>query len=101
MGSDITDIGLKSLSDEELEEIISIVDTKIELFLQNHEFWKLLTDFGIIASLSQSSDNVLTLTLDFDISGGLSSLQLDELQQEVYEYAQDVLKEELLCRKNF
>ncbi len=101
MGSDITDIGLKSLSDDELEEIISIVDTKIELFLQKHEFWKLLTDFGIITSLSQSSDNVLTLILDFDISGGLSSLQLDELQQEVYEYAQDALKEELLCRKNF
>ncbi len=100
MGSDITDIGLKSLSNDELEEIVSIVDNKIELFLQNHKFWKLLTDFGVIISLSQDSYNVLTLILDFDISGGLSSLHLDELQQEVYEYAQEVLKEELLCRKN-
>jgi hypothetical protein len=100
MSSDITDIGLKSLSDDELEEIILIVDKKIELFLQNHKSWKLLTDFGVIVSLSQDSDNVLTLILDFDISGGLSSLHLDELQQEVYEYAQEALKEELLCRKN-
>ena len=99
MVTDITDIGLRALSDDELEEIISIVDRKIELFLQNHKSWKLLTDFGIVLSLSQSSNNVLTLLLDFDISGGLSSLQLDELQQEVNEYAQDVLKEELLCRK--
>ncbi|MCK5141119.1 MAG: hypothetical protein KAQ70_02910 [Candidatus Heimdallarchaeota archaeon] len=100
MASDIIDIGLTSLSDDELEEIVSIVETKIDLFLQNHKSWKLLTDFGIIVSLSQASDNVLTLILDFDISGGLSSLQLDELQQEVNEHAQDVLKEELLCRKN-
>ncbi|MHA1201289.1 MAG: hypothetical protein ACTSQ4_02055 [Candidatus Heimdallarchaeaceae archaeon] len=100
MSSDITDIGLKSLSDDELEEIILIVDEKIELFLQNHKSWKLLTDFGVVVSLSQDSDNVLTLILDFDISGGLSSLHLDDLQQEVYEYAQEVLKEELLCRKN-
>lgn len=100
MASDITEIGLKSLSDEELEEIITIVETKIDLFLQNHKFWKLLTDFGIVVNLSQSSDNILTIILDFDISGGLSTLQLDEIQQEVYEYAQDVLKEELLCRKN-
>lgn len=100
MVTDITDIGLKALSEDELEEIVSIVDTKMELFLQNHKSWKLLTDFGIIVSLSQSSDNVLTLILDFDISGGLSSLQLDELQQEINEYAQGVLKEELLCRKN-
>ncbi|MCG3223998.1 MAG: hypothetical protein H7647_05995 [Candidatus Heimdallarchaeota archaeon] len=100
MSSDITDIGLKSLSDDELEEIILLVDKKIELFLQNHKSWKLLTDFGVIVSLSQDSDNVLTLILDFDISGGLSSLHLDELQQEVYEYAQEALKEELLCRKN-
>lgn len=100
MSSDITNIGLKSLSDDELEEIILIVDEKIELFLQNHKSWKLLTDFGVVVSLSQDSDNVLTLILDFDISGGLSSLQLDELQQEVYEYAQEVLMEELLCRKN-
>ena len=100
MVTDITDIGLKALSEDELEEIVSIVDTKMELFLQNHKSWKLLTDFGIIVSLSQSSDNVLTLILDFDISGGLSSLQLDELQQEINEYAQGVLKEELFCRKN-
>ena len=100
MASDIINIGLTSLSDDELEEIVSIVDTKIDLFLQNHKSWRLLTDFGITVSLSQSSNNVLTLILDFDMSGGLSSLQLDELQQEVNEYAQNVLKEELLCRKN-
>lgn len=100
MGSEIIDIGLTTLSDDELEDIITIIEKKIDLFLQNHKFWKLLTDFGIIVALSQSSDNVLTLTLDFDISGGLTTAQLEELQYDIYEYAMEVLKEELICRKN-
>ncbi|MBY9001635.1 MAG: hypothetical protein KGD64_12015 [Candidatus Heimdallarchaeota archaeon] len=100
MSSGIIDIGLETLSDDELEEIITGLETKIDLYLQKNNQWKLLTDFGIIVSLSQTADNILTLILDFDMSGGLSSLQLDELQEDVYEYAQEVLKEELICRKN-
>lgn len=100
MSSSFEEIGIKMFTDDELEEIADSLELKIDSYLHEHKFWKLLTDFGIIVSLIQSSDKILTLTLDFDMAGGLSSSQLDALQEEIYEYAQKLLKEELLCRKN-
>ena len=100
MSSDIVNIGLRKFSDEELEEIASLIETKIDVYLHEHEFWKLLTDFGFIVNLTQSSDNVLTLILDFDMAGGMPSSQLSSLQEEIYDYAQEILEEELICRKN-
>jgi hypothetical protein len=100
MSSEIEDIGLKALSDEELEELAFNVEEKILVFIQNHANGQLLTDYSIIVNLSQSPDNILTLTLDFDIAGGLSSSQLEKLQEELFEYGQTSLKEELKCLKN-
>ena len=100
MSSEIEDIGIKALSDEELEEIAFNVEEKILIFIQNHTSGELLTDYSIIVNLSQTPDNILTLTLDLDIAGGLSSSQLESLQEELFEYGQKILKEELKCLKN-
>ena len=100
MTSEIEDIGIETLTDEELEEIASNVEEKLISFIQEHSFGKFLTDYSFIVNLSQDSDNLLTLTLDFDISGGLSSSQLESLQEELFKYGQDALKEELICLKN-
>ena len=100
MSSEIEDIGIKSLTDEELEEIAFNVEEKILIFIQKHESGHLLTDYSIIVNLSQTPDNILTLALDLEIAGGLSSSQLESLQQELFEYGQKTLKEELKCLKN-
>ncbi len=100
MSSEIEDIGIKALTDEELEEIAFNVEEKILNFIQNHTSGQLLTDYSIIVNLSQTPDNILTLALDLDIAGGLSSSQLESLQQELFEYGQITLKEELKCLKN-
>ena len=100
MSSEIEDIGIKALSGEELEEIAFNVEEKILIFIQDHTSGQLLTDYSIIVNLSQTPDKILTLTLDLDIAGGLSSSQLESLQEELFEYGQKILKEELKCLKN-
>ena len=100
MSSEIEDIGIKALSGEELEEIAFNVEEKILIFIQDHSSGQLLTDYSIIVNLSQTPDKILTLTLDLDIAGGLSSSQLECLQEELFEYGQKILKEELKCLKN-
>jgi len=53
-----------------------------------------------VVNLSQNPDNILTLALDFDIAGGLTSSQLEILHEELFECGQKALKEELKCLKN-
>ena len=100
MLSEIEDIGIETLSNKELEDIASNVEEKIITHIQNHDLGKFLTDYSIIINLSQNPDNILTLALDFDISGGLTSSQLKNLQEELFENGQKALKEELKCLKN-
>ena len=100
MSSEIEDIGIETLSNKELEDIASNVEEKIITHIQNHDLGQLLTDYNIIVNLSQNLDNILTLALDFDISGGLTSSQLENLQEELFENGQKALKEELKCLKN-
>lgn len=100
METDVIDIGLNKLTDLELEELASLLEEKILSYLRNSAHWKLLTDYNIIISLSQSPDNLLTLTINFDIAGSITSEELTKLQEEVFCYAQDILEEELLCQKN-
>jgi len=100
MSSEIEDIGIGTLSNEDLEETASNVEEKIIAYIQNHDFGQLLTDYSIMVNLSQNPDNILTLALDFDISGGLTSSQLENLQKELFEHGQKALKEELKCLKN-
>ena len=100
MSTDIIDIGLKSLTDDELEELATFVEEKIYSQFEKFQFWELVTDFDILVGLIQSSNNLLTLTLDFDISGELTEKQLASLQGELSNFGNESLKEELICRKN-
>ncbi|NPD87357.1 MAG: hypothetical protein HGN29_01455 [Asgard group archaeon] len=100
MTTDIIDVGLKSLTDDELEELATFVEEKIYSQFEKSPVWELVTDFDILVGLIQSSNNLLTLTLDFDISGELTEEQLDDLQKELSNYGNENLKEELICRKN-
>ncbi len=100
MTTDIIDIGLKSLTDDELEELATLVEEKIYSQFEKSRFWELVTDFDILVGLTQSSNNLLTLTLDFDISGELTEKQLADLQEELSNSGNENLKEELICRKN-
>ena len=100
METEIIDIGLNKLTELELEELASLIEDKILSHLKKSTHWRLLTDYSIIVSLEQFSDNLLTLTIDSDISGNITSEELTKLQEEVYDYAQNILKEELLCQKN-
>ena len=100
MTTDIIDIGLKSLTDDELEELATLVEEKIYSQFEKSRFWELVTDFDILVGLIQSSNNLLTLTLDFDISGELTEKQLADLQEELSNSGNENLKEELICRKN-
>lgn len=100
MSTEIIDIGIKSLTDDELEELASLVEEKIHTEFEKSRFWNLISDFDILIGLIQASDNLLTLTLDFDISGELTVEQLNILQEELSNYGYESLKEELICRKN-
>ena len=100
MSTDIIDIGLESLSDDELENLVTFVEEKILLHFEESQFWKFVTYFDILVSLEQSSNNLLTLTLDFEISGELTDEQLTNLQEELSNHGYESLKEELICRKN-
>ena len=100
METDAIDIGLGKLTELELEELATLLEDKILSHLRKSSHWKFLTDYNIIISLSQSSDNLLTLTIDTDIAGNITSNELTKLQEETFNYAQDILKEELLCQKN-
>jgi hypothetical protein len=100
METDVIDIGLNKLTDLELEELAILLEDKLLSHLRNSSHWKFLTDYNIIIGLTQSSDNLLTLTIDTDISGNITSEELEKLQEEIFNRAQDILKEELLCQKN-
>jgi len=100
MSTDIEDIGIESLTDEELEELVTVVEEKIYSHFEKSNLWELVTDFDILVSLNQSADKLLTLTLDFDISGEFTEKQLVDIQEELSNYGQECLKEELICRKN-
>ena len=88
------------LSDEQIEELASSIEDKLHNFIQAHQHWPLLTDFNILVNLNQNKDKVLTLVLDCEISGGLTSSQLEDFQSEMFEYGQKALKDELECMKN-
>lgn len=100
MSSEIEEIGIIELSDEQLEEIASLIESKIYSYIEQHSHWQLLTDFGITINLTQGSDKLLTLILDFDMAGSLTSDQLEKFQEELFEYGQIILKEEIECLKN-
>jgi hypothetical protein len=100
MSTEIIDIGIETLNDDELEELASLVEEKIHAQFEQSRFWNLVSDFDILVSLAQSSDNLLTLTLDFEISGELTDEQLVSLQEELSNDGYKNLKEELICRKN-
>lgn len=100
MSFDIENIGLDFLEDEKLESLANLIEDKVHSFIQNHKYWQLLTDFNILVNLNQDEDKLLTLVLDCEISGSLTSSQLDDFQAEIFEYSQKVLKEELKCMKD-
>ena len=100
MSFEVEDIGIDFLTDEQLEELASKMEDKMYSFIQNHQFWQLLTDFNILVNLNQNKEKLLTLVLDCEISGGLTSSQLEDFQTEIFEYGQLSLKEELKCMKN-
>jgi hypothetical protein len=100
MPTDIEDIGIETLTDDELEELATIVEERVYSNFEKSRFWDLIAEFNILVSLNQSSDNLLTLTLDFDISGELTEKQFIDIQEELNIFGQECLKEELLCRKN-
>lgn len=100
MSSEIIEIGIETLTDDELEELVSLVEEKIHTQFEQSQFWNLVSDFDILVNLTQTSDNLLTMTLDFEISGELTDEQLDSLQKELSDSGYENLKEELICRKN-
>ncbi|MHA1198866.1 MAG: hypothetical protein ACTSQF_05890 [Candidatus Heimdallarchaeaceae archaeon] len=100
MSFEIEDIGIDFLEDEQLEELASLIEDKVQTYIQTHQFWQLLTDFNILVNLNQNKDKLLTLVLDCEISGSLTSSQLEGFQSEISEYGQVSLKEELKCMKN-
>ncbi|MFW9851805.1 MAG: hypothetical protein ACFFDS_02595 [Candidatus Thorarchaeota archaeon] len=100
METDVIDIGLSKLTELELEKLATLLEEKILSYLTKSSHWKFLTDYNIIISLTQSSDNLLTLTIDTDIAGNITSEELTKLQEKIFNYAQDILKEELSCQKN-
>ena len=95
----IIDIGLGPLSDDELEELATFLENKLYEYLESHSYLALFQDFLVLIGLSQSNDNVLTLTLDFDTAGSLSSKEQIKLHQELAQIAEKILKDELICRK--
>ena len=100
MSSEIEEIGIIDLTDDQLEELASHIESKILDRIQQHSYWRFLTDFSITINLTQNSDKLLTFILDSDIAGSLESNQIVELQEELFSYGQNVLKEELKCLKN-
>ena len=100
MSFEIEDIGIDFLTDDQLEELVLEVENKIYTYIQAHQYWQLLTDFNILVNLNQNKDKLLTLILDCEIAGGLTSSQLEEFQSEIFEYSQIALKDELKCMKN-
>ena len=100
MSVEVENIGIDFLNDEQLENLAAIIEIKVYSHIQNHQFWQLLTDFNILINLNQDEDKLLTLALDCEMSGSLTSSQLEDFQSEIFEYGQSILKEELKCLKN-
>lgn len=100
MPSEEENIGVDFLDEDQLEELATSIEEKINNYIRAHQYWQLLTDFNILVNLNQNKDKVLTLILDCEISGGLNSSQLEDFQAEIFEYGQKVLKDELKCMKN-
>ncbi len=100
MSFEIEDIGIGFLTDEQLEDLASSLENKVYSFIQQHKYWQLLADFSIIIDLNQDTNKILTLVLDSEISGGLTTQQLEEFQSEIFKYSQSALKEELEWMKS-
>ncbi|MHA1398587.1 MAG: hypothetical protein ACTSSG_11945 [Candidatus Heimdallarchaeaceae archaeon] len=100
MPLDVVEIGFKPLSEDELEELAEAVEDELIARLENKPLKRLLKDFSIIVSLDQSPNKTLTLSLDFEITAELSEQQFDNLNEELRNIAQKILKEELECRKS-
>jgi len=100
MPSEIENIGVDFLDEEQLERLAISIEDKLHTFIQAHQFWQLLTDFNILVNLNQNKDKLLTLVLDCEIAGGLNSSQLEDFQAEIFEYGQKTMKDELKCMKN-
>lgn len=100
MSSNIIDLGIGPLTDDQLEGLVSTVEEKLNGHIQKHSHWQLLTDFNFIVNLAQDSDNLITLILEFDMSGGLTIQEFEEFQEELNELGQEIIKEELMCLKN-
>ncbi len=100
MSFEVENIGIDLLNDEQLENLAAIIESKVCSQIQNHQYWQLITDFNILVILNQDEDKLLTLALDCEIAGSLTSSQLEDFQSEIFEYGQSTLKEELECLKN-
>ena len=52
MSSNIIDLGIGPLTDDQLEGLVSTVEEKLNGHIQKHSHWQLLTDFNFIVNLS-------------------------------------------------
>ena len=100
MSSNIIDIGIGPLTDDQLEELVTTIEEKLNAYIRKHSHWQLLTDFNFIVNLAQASDNLITLILEFEMSGGLTVQEFEKFQEELNEFGQEIIKEELECLKN-
>ncbi len=100
MTSDIVDLGIGQLDDEQLEELAIKIETQLHKYLRKHSQWALLSDFSILIKLSQDKDNVLTLELEYNTTGALTSFQHEQIHENLSIQAEEILKEALICLKN-
>ncbi|MBA7523231.1 hypothetical protein ES705_15354 [subsurface metagenome] len=100
MTSDIVDIGIGQLDDEQLEELAIKIETQLHKDLRKHPQWALLSDFSILIKLSQDKDNILTLDLEYNTTGALTSFQHEQIHENLSIQAEEILKEALICLKN-
>lgn len=97
MDNDITEIGLDELSDAELEEIASSLQSHLLEYLEDSPEWSLFTGFHIVISLTY--DEILTFTLDIETPNTLTAEQTSKVHSELQTLAEQYLKDELLCHQ--
>ena len=100
MTSNIIDIGIGQLDDIQLEELATKIETHLHKYLKKHPQWDLLSDFSILIKLSQDEDTVLTLDLEYNTAGVLTSIQHEQIHENLSIQAEEILKEALICLKN-
>ncbi|MHA1169894.1 MAG: hypothetical protein ACTSQE_06695 [Candidatus Heimdallarchaeaceae archaeon] len=98
MSPEIIDLGLRSFSDDELEDIAKFLETKLLDYLEQQNFLDLLSDFSFIITLNQDDSNVLTFSLDLESSGAFTSSQLNTIHNDLATLGAQWLEEELRCR---